>query len=223
MAVDPRTIRYIPFFADLPEAAVADLAAMAVLMRRAAGSFLFLRGDPAPGLYVVTDGRVKLTRESAGGREQVLHVVVAGEHFNAVPVFDGGPCPANAQALGDVTLILFPNDVLRAATRRHPDLAVALLNEFGVFLRRLVNLVDDLALHTVQGRLARLLLERAEAAADGTVPGPLTQAEMAARLGTVREMVGRTLKTFEGLGLITIERGAITVRDRAGLEAQSEE
>jgi CRP-like cAMP-binding protein len=90
-------------------------------------------------------------------------------------------------------------------------------------MRHLVNLVDELALHTVQGRLAGLLLAQAAAAERGETAPPLTQAEMAAHLGTVREMIGRTLKTFEALGLVRVERGQITILDRAGLEAQRAE
>jgi len=74
----------------------------------------------------------------------------------------------------------------------------------------------------VQGRLAGLLLDQAAAAERGEPPQQLTQAEMAAHLGTVREMVGRALKTFEVLGLIQLDRGVITLLDRAGLEAQRE-
>jgi CRP/FNR family transcriptional regulator, cyclic AMP receptor protein len=74
----------------------------------------------------------------------------------------------------------------------------------------------------VQGRVAGLLLDQAAAAEAGADVVPLTQADMAARLGTVREMVGRTLKTFEALGLICVERGAITLLDREGLARQRE-
>jgi CRP/FNR family transcriptional regulator len=85
--------------------------------------------------------------------------------------------------------------------------------------RHLVRLVDELALHTVQSRLIRLLLDRAESAERGEELVSLTQTEMASQVGTVREMVGRTLKILEGLGLIGLEAGKITVLDRAGLES----
>ena len=71
--------------------------------------------------------------------------------------------------------------------------------------------------------VAGLLLAQAEAAERGEVAAPLTQADMAARLGTVREMVARTLKSFEALGLISLERGSITIRDRAGLVKMHDE
>jgi CRP-like cAMP-binding protein len=165
---------------------------------------------------------VKISRVGTGGREQVLYVIARCGHFNTIPMFDNGPCPANAEALTSVQLFVLPRDALQRTVEEHPSLALALLREFTGRVRHLVNLVDELALHTVQGRVAGLLLEQAQAAERGAEVTPLTQADMAMRIGTVREMVGRTLKTFESLGLIRMERGAITVVDREGLEHQRE-
>jgi len=216
------TLRQVSFCAQLPDAALDALAAVAVPLDRLAGTTIQLEGDPVEAMYVVVAGRVKISRFSAGGREQVLNMIGPGGHFNTVPIFDGGPCPANAEAASDVALLVLPRAALLQAVDAHPALARALLREFTGRLRHLVDLVDTLALHTVQGRLAGLLLEQAEAAERGEPVFPLTQAEMAARLGTVREMVGRTLKSFEALGLIQVDRGAITVVSREGLEAQRE-
>jgi CRP-like cAMP-binding protein len=222
MGVDRTFLSSLSFLSEQPEATVAVVAAIGVQLRRPAGTVLFLAGEDAPGLYVVMTGRVKIIREGITGREQVLHVIESGNHFNLVPIFDGGPSPATAICLTDVELLLLPAVALRELTRRTPDLAMALLADAGLFLRRLVGLVDDLALHTVQGRVARLLLAQADAAARGEPVAPLTQAEMAARIGSVREMVGRTLKTFEALGLIVVSRGTIAVRDREGLTQLAE-
>jgi CRP-like cAMP-binding protein len=216
-------LRRVGFCAGLPDAAIAAIAAIAAPLRRPAGAFVQLEGDPAEAMYVIAQGHVKIARTSAAGREQVLNVLGPGSHFNTVPIFDGGACPANAQAIGDVELLALPRDAMRRVAEQHPALALALLREFTGRVRHLVNLVDELALHTVQGRLAGLLLAQAEAAERGAAGPPLTQAEMAARLGTVREMVGRTLKTFEALGLIRLERGQISILDREGLAAQREE
>ncbi|MGB9753522.1 MAG: Crp/Fnr family transcriptional regulator [Roseiflexus castenholzii] len=221
MPLEIADIRRAGLFADLPEPDCAALASIAVRVRHTAGEMLFLAGDPSPGLYVLLSGRVRLSRLSPGGREQVIHIVEPGHHFNSAPVFDGGPCPVNAAAQTDIIALLFPGDRLRALILEHPVVALRLLADSCGYLRRLVDLVDDLALTTVQGRLARLLLTQAEAGERGVVQ-PLTQSEMAARLGTVREMVGRSLKTFEAMGLIRIERGTIIIIDRAALERESE-
>jgi CRP-like cAMP-binding protein len=216
-------LRQVSFCADLADAIVADVAAVAAPLQRPAGAFIQFEGDEAEAMYVIGQGHVKIARTAASGREQVLYVLGSGSHFNTVPIFDEGTCPANAQALTDVLLLVLPREAMRRVVERHPPLALALLKEFTGRLRHLVNLVDELALHTVQGRLAGLLLAQAAAAERGEIVPPLTQAEMAAHLGTVREMVGRTLKTFEALGLIRLERGRIAILDRTGLEAQREE
>lgn len=215
-------LRQVSFCAELADEAVAALAAIAAPIERPSGTTIQLEGEPAEAMYVVAAGRVKISRISAAGREQVLNLIGPGGHFNTVPMFDGGPCPANAEAVGDVSLLLLPRGPLLQVVDAHPPLARALLREFTGRLRHLVDLVDTLALHTVQGRLAGLLLEQAEAAERGEPVAPLTQADMAARLGTVREMIGRTLKSFEALGLIRLDRGAIALLDRAGLAAQRE-
>jgi len=216
-------IRTVGFCAGLPDPAIAALSEIAMPLQRPAGAFIQFEGDPADAMYLVMRGRVKIARTSASGREQVLNVIGAGGHFNTVPMFDGGACPANAQAIDAVSLLALPRDRLRRVVEDHPALALALLKEFTNRLRHLVNLVDDLALHSVQGRLAGLLLEQAAAAERGAPEAALTQAEMAARLGTVREMIGRALKTFEALGLLRLDRGVIVLLDRAGLAAQREE
>jgi CRP/FNR family transcriptional regulator, cyclic AMP receptor protein len=222
--VDDRVeqLRRVSFCADLPLAAVRALSEIVVPITRPAGTVIQLEGDPAEAMYVVGAGLVRVARVAENGREQVLNVIGSGGHFNTVPMFDGGLCPANAEALTDVALLALPREALLRVIDGHPALARALLREFTGRLRHLVNLVDDLSLHTVQGRLAGLLVAQAEAAERGEQVPPLTQAEMAARIGTVREMVGRTLKSFEALGLLRLERGNITLLDRKRLAEMRE-
>lgn len=212
-------LRTVSFCANLPNTIIVALAAIAVPLRHGAGTVIQIEGDAAQAMYVVIQGHVKIVRIAANGREQVLNVIGAGGHFNTVPMFDDGPCPANVEALADVALLALPREALLRVVDEHPPLARALLREFTGRLRHLVNLVDELALHSVQGRLAGLLLTQAEAAERGIAGPPLTQAEMAAQLGTVREMVARTLKSFEVQGIIQLERGAITILDREKLAA----
>ncbi|NJM06298.1 Crp/Fnr family transcriptional regulator [Candidatus Gracilibacteria bacterium] len=223
MTDSPRQIiAQIALFADLPEPTLQALTTLAVSTKRAAGVTIQLQGEPAEAMYLVASGRVKIYRLSSGGREQILNVIGPTGMFNAVPIFDGGVCPASAETLGEVSLLVLPRQPLLECIDRHPLLARAFLAEFTARMRHLVDLVDTLALHTVQGRLARLLLEQAAAAERGEAIASITQAQMAAHLGTVREMVGRTLKSFEELGLIRVDRSTISVIDREGLERQAE-
>jgi CRP-like cAMP-binding protein len=186
------------------------------------GQMITLEGEPAEAMYIVLSGRVKISRYSQEGHEQIMYTVGPGDHFNTVPIFDDGPCPAMTEALAPTRLLILPRGEMRLLITRFPALAEALLKEFASRLRHLVGLVEDLALHTVHGRLARLLLLQAEAAERGQQHAPLTQAEIAAHLGTVREMVSRALKAFEAGGLISLERGAIRLLDREGLRLKAE-
>jgi CRP/FNR family transcriptional regulator len=97
--------------------------------------------------------------------------------------------------------------------KKNPQVALAIIQNLGARLRHLVSLVEDLSLRQVTARLAKLLLEMATAGEHA-----LTQQEMAARLGTVREMIGRSLRQLESRGLVKTERGRIVILDREGLE-----
>ncbi|MEO6063666.1 MAG: Crp/Fnr family transcriptional regulator [Thermoflexales bacterium] len=206
----------------LPEEWVHLLVEATTVGRFSAGQIIQIEGDNAEAMYVMLRGRVKIFRMSKGGREQVIHVAGPGDHINLVPIIDGGPCPASLEALSDVELLVCSAPAFQALLDREPRLAMIMMKDLARRQRRLVRLVDELALHTVQGRLIRLILDRAESAERGDAVVPLTQTEMASQIGTVREMVARTLKTLEGLGLIGLESGKITVLDRAGLESRGE-
>lgn len=211
------TLRAFPLFSHLSDPVIGALADMALIHERPAGAIIQIEGDEAEAMYLVLKGQVKILRASPSGREQVIHLAAPGQYINMVPLLDRGPNPATVQALTDATLLAFPAEPVHALMAREPAFTLALLTDLAARQRRLVGLVDELALHTVQSRLANLLLERAEAAERGLPVAPMTQSDIAAQLGTVREMVSRTLRTFEGLGLIETRQGQIVVKDRAGL------
>lgn len=215
-------LQQVRFAKNLSSQTLDALAARTSERRVDRGTILTLEGEPAEAMYIVADGRIKVVRYGAEGREQILHVAEAGDHVNAVPMFDGGTCPATTEALQPSTLLVLHRDDLHDLIGSHPELALAFLGEFAGRLRMLVGLVEDLALHTVHGRLAKLLVQGAEAAERGHQAPPMTQAEMAAHLGTVREMVARTLKSFESSGLIALDRGTIRIIDRDGLRKRTE-
>ncbi|MGD2166378.1 MAG: Crp/Fnr family transcriptional regulator, partial [Anaerolineae bacterium] len=144
-----------------------------------------------------------------------------GHSFNTVPPFrPGGVNHATAQAVDSTTLYAVPKEDLLRLVTACPNVALALLQDFADRLDHLTDLVEDLSLRTVRGRLARFLLRQAEADSDA-VAREWTQAEMAARLGTVREMIGRTLRSFADAGLIKFDRQRIELLDREGLEEEA--
>lgn len=175
----------------------------------ARGEVIFLEGEPCRGLYVVRTGEVRVFKTSSEGREQVLLTAKAGDSFNDAPVFDGGPNPASALALETSVIYLVPKEVLFALVSDCPA-ALAIIRLFARRLRHLTDMVEDLSFRTVVGRLAKLLLTLAVAEGDQPVKR-LTQEEMAAMIGTVRDVIGRVLRHMERAGAIKIEGQRIRV------------
>ncbi|MBI3734033.1 MAG: Crp/Fnr family transcriptional regulator [Chloroflexi bacterium] len=208
-------LRAQPYFALLDEADLEFLSAHLVEMRYAKGEAIFLEGEPCRGLYIVREGQARIYKLSPEGREQVLRYCGAGQSFNEVAVFDGGLNPANVSASTPCHLWVVPCDLIIGMVRKRPEMAMAIIRSLGEQMRHLVSLVEDLSLRNISARLAKLLLE---IASDEQLPHKLTQQEMAAQLGTVREMVARSLKQLETRGLIKIERGRIVILDRQMLE-----
>jgi CRP-like cAMP-binding protein len=208
---------------NMPPDWIQLLAECVQLRRWTTGEILQIEGDAPRAMYIILSGRMKIIRISAQGREQVLHVAGPGDHVNMVPLIDEGPCPATVQTLSEVEALVCTLDAFQNLLKQEPKLAQVMMKDLARRQRQLVRLVDDLALHTVQSRVARLLLERAEALEHGESVTPLTQNEMASRVGTVREMIARTLKTFADLGIIEVDAGRITILDRAQLVTRSEE
>jgi len=174
------------------------------------GEILFLEGEPGHGLYVVKSGRVRIFKSSPQGREQVLFIAKQGDSFNDVPVFDGGPNPASASALEPSTVYVIPRESLLSIVADCPA-AQAIIKLFAARLRHLTTVVEDLSFRSVVSRMAKMLLDLA-VAEGGPSPMPrLTQDEMAAVVGSVRDVIGRALRTLERTGAIKIEGQRILV------------
>jgi CRP/FNR family transcriptional regulator len=213
-------LRQVALFADLSDRALAQIAQVAVRRRYASDETIILEGASCRAAYFIAEGEVRVYRASVEGRQQVLVQLGPGQAFNTVPPFEpDGVNHASVEALSPVTLFSIRTEDLRRLVGNCPELALALLQDFATRLDHLTDLVEDLSLHTVRGRLARFLLDNADT---GAVARRWTQAEIAERLGTVRDMVGRTLRAFADAGLVRMERHRIVLLDRAELEAEAQ-
>jgi CRP/FNR family transcriptional regulator len=207
--LDIDVLRGVSYFRDLPDQALTQLAALAVEQRLESGQVLFLEGEPCLGMYLVTQGRVRIYKASREGREQVLTVARAGDSFAEVPVFDGGPNPASADAMEESIVYLFPIAGFIQLVRSSPEIALGVIRVFAQRLRHMTRLVEDLSFRHVTSRVAKLLLQSAhESGADGQ---RLTQQEMASMIGTAREVVTRALRSLEQQGAIQVQRGQIAI------------
>lgn len=206
----------IPYFAELDDDLLDAIRRRVIVRSFDKGDIIFLEHDACEGLYFVKSGRVKVYKTSAEGKEQVLKVMAHGDSFNDVPVFDGGPNPASAEAMEQTTVFIIPKRELLALLAENPAVALGVIKVFASRLRHLTMLVEDLSFRHVTSRLAKVLLEHADAKVEGT-KRRLTQQEMASIIGTAREVVGRSLRNLEEQGMIRMEGHRIVIVDKKRL------
>lgn len=198
-----------PHFAVLDDVEVRDVAGRAATRHLARGEILALEGDPCEHVYLVMDGRIRAIKVSPQGREQVVRELRPPEAFYVVPALDDGRLPTTTQAATRAAVLALPKGAFLEVLERYPRVERELLVSFARRLRQLTTLTGELALYTVPERLARLLLQNA---ASPTRPR-MTQQEMAAALGTVREVVARALYDFQDRGWLSVNRGRIEILD----------
>ena len=216
MAVQVDFLRSIPYFTGLNNDELESIRKFIFEKMAERGELLLVEGEPTNVLYFIFSGVVKVFKTSGEGKEQVLYIIRPGESFNDVPVFSGGESLASAEAMGPVALYGIIKSDLETIVQDYPQVTLNIISVLSRRVQHLVSLVEDLSFRHVTGRVAKILLEHA---GDGTGQNPrLTQQEMAAMAGTVREMVGRSLKILEEEGTIRLDNHRIVITDKAALK-----
>jgi CRP-like cAMP-binding protein len=218
-------LKDVPIFSSLSGREFEFLKARVVQRKFDAGAMIFAEGEPCSGLFVIESGNVRIFKSSAGGREQVLSIDGPGSSIAELPVFDGGSYPASAQAITHCTLLFFSKQDFRALCTQHPEVALKVLRVVGARLRRLVGIIEELSFTTVRHRLAASLVRLAKAEGVLGANGvsfvlPVNNNELAAQIGTVRELVSRNLSRLQAEGLINMDGRTIVVPDLKKLQAE---
>lgn len=206
------TLRKTPLFATLPPGDLARIGRIVSLRSIAKRRAVFRDGDPAEGFFVVASGSVKVFKLSEDGKEQVLHILEAGQSFAEATIFEGGTFPANAEALSDSEILFLPKRPFIELLEGSPKMALRMLASLSKWLKRMTDLVENLALRDVETRLVLYLSEglkeQGVPLADGAeYELPVGKNVLASRLGTVPETFSRTLRRLQ-------EEGTIDVRGR---------
>ncbi len=217
-------LRRTTLFGSVGDRQLEALAERAVSRRIRQGDLLFSEGEEARGLYVVVEGAIRAFRESYEGREQVIHVERAGATIGEVPMFDNGTFPSTAAAEEDSVVLFIDKREVRRLCLEHPQIALSALEVLAGRLRRAAGLIEALSLHEVDQRLARFLLSEARMRGKSTKEGiafelVLTNQQIAARIGTVREVVSRSLGRLHQNQLIIVDGKRILIPSETALEA----
>ena len=211
-------------FKELDDTTLGLLAERAVLHHYRKDEVLFFAGEEARGLFVIVNGSVRAFRESLDGREQVIHVERAGATIAEVPVFDDGAYPSTVAAEEATDTLFLDKREVRQLCLQHPQIPLAAVRVLAARLRRCAELVEELSLKEVGHRVARFLVSEARRhgqPADGGVCLRLTQTnqQIAARVGSVREVISRALSRLQADGLIVLEDRKLTIPDMEALSS----
>ena len=214
-------------FQDLPTNALAEIAVRGTARKLQQGQILFNTNESADGMYVVLSGSVRAFRDNMDGREQTIHVERVGGILAEVSVFDGGPYPSTTMAEEDSELLFLAKEDVRRFMLKYPEMALTALAIMAKKLRTVASLAEQLALKDVSQRLAMLLLEEAQrknqVLRDGvSFSMPLSHMQLASRLGSVREVVSRSLQKLVQQEVLATRGHRIVILDLKTLRELTE-
>ncbi|MEJ2222927.1 MAG: Crp/Fnr family transcriptional regulator [Desulfobacterales bacterium] len=216
-------ISAIPLFNGLPDDQLSAIRQIAVEKQYTKGQTLFSEGDETRGLFVVIEGRIKIYKVSSEGKEQILHIIEAGQSFGEVTVFTGQQLPANAQALVKSRLLLFPRSAFVGLVTANPSLALNLLAIMSKKLRQFAAQIENLSLKEIPARLASYLVYLAEEqGSEDAVTLNVSKGQLASLLGTIPETLSRIFAKLSGQDLIRVEGPKIILLDLQGIEDLAE-
>lgn len=220
-----KLIDFIPtisLFKGLSGTQLAELSDILVDQIFGRSHAIFSEGDEAAGFYAVISGRVKIFKLSPEGKEQILHIYGPGNIFGEVPMFAGGRFPANSETLEKSRFFFFPRSSFIKLIEGDPSLAMNMLAELSKKLRHLTNLVEELSLKEVPGRLAAYLLLLSDNGGKTEVDLDITKTQLAGLLGTIPETLSRILGRMINQGIIQVSGRMIKIVNTQALKDLAE-
>jgi CRP-like cAMP-binding protein len=222
------TLRRVPLFNELSDTELASIAARLSISRYDARQVVFCEGDKGGDLLIIKEGSVKIVKMAANGRHQLIAIERPGSSLGEVSVFDGGLYSTTAITIVQTVLLRLHGEHFRSLCLAQANVALKVIRVLGHRLRHLRRLVEELSFATVRDRLIAHLLRLGQERGVRSNAGieidlDENNEELAARLGTVRELVSRNLGRLHGEGLILMRRRAVTIPDETLLRAELNE
>ena len=205
-------------FSSIPPKRIQQIKDMAASRSFHKGTYVTFMGDVWPYLLFVKSGEFQALKESSGGRSFALENFGPGEIFWGLALFEAGkPNPATIRAAKDSELLLWHVDHIEAIIGANTQVAWGLFRLLAEKMERVSEIVEELVFQPLTGRLANLLVTQFDGAVDNVIARDLTLDEMAARIGSTREMVCKILYKFADNGIIDIHRTEFKINDHEKL------
>ena len=211
-------LKDVPLFAGLDDDDLTRLSTLITEKHYPKDSVVVNASDPGDSLFMVAEGEVKVSLWSDNGREIILSTLGAGSFFGEMSLIDGEPRSANVATTSDSLLLRLGRREFLDSVKQYPKIAINVMTELCVRLRRADESIGNLALLDVYGRVARFLLEMCEEEGEDVADGVIlkkipTQQHIASRIGTSRETVSRALSEFQRRGFIEQRGKGLLIRE----------
>ena len=211
-------LKNIPLFSELSEKDLQRIVQVANKQRYHKENLILIEEEVGSSMFVILDGRVKISRISDDGREVILAIMSEGDFFGEMSLLDGHTRSANVTAIEDSELLVIRREEFLQMLHDYPQIAVNLLKELAQRIRKGDEHIKSLSLQDAKGRVANTLIRIAEdygVFRKGQVEInelPLQQ-DLANMAGTSRETISRVIKTLIQQGYLKKESGKIIIID----------
>lgn len=209
-------IDIVPIFSSLTPEEKTEVIGITSHRDYEKGELIYVSGAKGEKLYVIHTGKVKITRLSDSGKEQVIRVLQAGEFMGELSLFSPNPLTDNAEALERTTVCIISAEKLKELMRKYPSIAFKVIEELSMRLEKAETLIQNISLHGVERRLADTLLEMANT--EGEVVLNISKKDLASHLSMSQETLSRKLSSFQDSGwLKLLGHRRIVLLDREAL------
>lgn len=207
---------YVPIFSDLPEETLEQIAQVGVRKTFSKGSIILMEEDESGALFIIVEGKVKVTRTSSDGREVILNILNDSDIFGEMALLDGLTRSATVTALENSELFIIQRNQFLEFLKEHPEISISLMQELSKRLRTADMQIKSLSLKDAEGKVATVLVQlcsdmgKIKQGAVEIDKLPLQQ-DLANMAGTSRETISRTLHSFAKKGLIELDGSKLRV------------
>jgi len=205
--MDIHELKMIPLFSELTEDELTDIASIAMEQTFKKDTMILIEEEVGSTMFIILNGRVKISRISDEGREVILSILVDGDFFGEMAILDGQTRSANAVTLEETLMMVIRRDNFLQILHKYPQVAINLLKELAHRLRRSDAQIKSLSLQNALGRVASTLLRIADDSGiiklgRVEISHLPPQQDLANMAGTSRETISRVIKSLNQLGYV---------------------
>lgn len=195
-------IEIVPIFSNLTNEEMLEIASITIDKTFEKGEMIYMAGDRGEKLYVIHSGKVKITRYTDSGKEQVIRILGAGEFMGELSLFSPVPMSDNGEVIEKVTMCMIDGIKLKELMKIYPSITFKVMEELSKRLEIAENTIEDISLHSVERRIAQNLLSMLDEGKE--IKLKMSKGDWASQLGMSQETLSRKLSAFQELGIIKL-------------------